>query len=69
MVMVSHRLTIVMDFEQVIVMDSGAIVEMGTPKQLLEGRGLKAQAPWLAKSHHSARAACASGCQLSHFKP
>ncbi|KAK3374230.1 P-loop containing nucleoside triphosphate hydrolase protein [Lasiosphaeria ovina] len=35
-VMVSHRLDVVMDFDRVVVMDSGRIVETGPPRDLVE---------------------------------
>lgn len=37
-VMVSHRLDMVMDFDRVLVMEKGAVVEMGKPKALVEQR-------------------------------
>lgn len=45
-IMVSHRLDIVLDFDKVIVMDSGAIVEMGDPKSLLEKDGSRFRELW-----------------------
>ncbi|ORY68183.1 ATPase-like protein [Pseudomassariella vexata] len=38
-VMVSHRLEMVMDFDNVIVMDKGSVVEQGAPKTLVEQEG------------------------------
>ncbi|KAH8761640.1 ATPase-like protein [Diaporthe sp. PMI_573] len=37
--MVGHRLEMVMDYDRVIVMDKGCIVEMGPPKTLIEKEG------------------------------
>lgn len=45
-IMVSHRLDIVLDFDKVIVMDSGAIVEMGDPKSLIEMDGSRFRELW-----------------------
>lgn len=38
-VMVSHRLEMVMDFDRVVVMDRGAVVETGAPRVLVETNG------------------------------
>jgi ABC-type multidrug transport system fused ATPase/permease subunit len=38
-VMVSHRLDVVMDFDTVVVMDSGSVVETGGPRTLVERDG------------------------------
>jgi ATP-binding cassette subfamily C (CFTR/MRP) protein 1 len=38
-VMVSHRLEVVMDFDTVVVMDSGSVVETGRPRSLVERDG------------------------------
>lgn len=45
-IMVSHRLDMVLDFDKVIVMDSGAIVEMGDPKALIEMDGSRFRELW-----------------------
>lgn len=45
-IMVSHRLDIVLDFDKVIVMDSGAIAEMGDPKALIEMEGSSFRELW-----------------------
>ncbi|KXJ97331.1 putative ABC multidrug transporter [Microdochium bolleyi] len=38
-VAVSHRLDMVMDFDRVVVMDRGSVVEVGNPKELVEAEG------------------------------
>jgi ATP-binding cassette subfamily C (CFTR/MRP) protein 1 len=38
-IMVSHRLDMVMDFDTVVVMDKGSVVEIGPPKSLIERAG------------------------------
>lgn len=46
-VMVSHRLDMVMDFDTVVVMDEGRIVETGPPGTLAEREGSKFREMWL----------------------
>ncbi len=46
-VMVSHRLEMVMDFDQVLVMDAGTVVESGAPKELVEIEGSRFRDLWL----------------------
>ncbi|KAK1772525.1 P-loop containing nucleoside triphosphate hydrolase protein [Phialemonium atrogriseum] len=46
-VMVSHRLEAVMDFDRVIVMDSGRVVEAGPPRRLVEVEGGRFRDLWL----------------------
>ncbi|KAK4202032.1 putative multidrug resistance-associated protein [Triangularia verruculosa] len=46
-VMVSHRLGMVMNFDRVIVMDEGRIVEDGTPKGLVEQEGSRFRDLWM----------------------
>lgn len=45
-VMVSHRLEMVMDFDTVIVMDRGAVVETGVPRVLIETMGSRFKDLW-----------------------
>ncbi|KUI69854.1 Multidrug resistance-associated protein 1 [Cytospora mali] len=45
-VMVSHRLEMVMDFDRVIVMDRGALVEAGAPRVLVETEGSRFKELW-----------------------
>lgn len=40
-IMVSHRLDMVMDFDRVVVMDTGAIVEVGKPAVLVQQAGTR----------------------------
>ncbi|ORY71965.1 ABC transporter type 1, transmembrane domain-containing protein [Pseudomassariella vexata] len=47
-VMVSHRLEMVMDFDTVVIMDKGEIVETGLPRELAERDGGRFRALWLA---------------------
>jgi ATP-binding cassette subfamily C (CFTR/MRP) protein 1 len=47
-VMVSHRLDVVMDFDRVIVMDSGGVVESGAPRELAAVEGGRFRDLWLA---------------------
>ncbi|KAK4185165.1 canalicular multispecific organic anion transporter 1 [Podospora australis] len=46
-VMVSHRLGMVMEFDRVVVMDEGRIVEVGKPKSLVETEGSRFRDLWL----------------------
>ena len=41
--MIAHRLSTVMDADQILVMDGGRIVERGTHRELLERNGAYAQ--------------------------
>lgn len=36
---VAHRLDTIMDFDKIVVLDKGVIVEEGSPSQLLERKG------------------------------
>lgn len=45
-IMVSHRLDVALDCDMVIVMDSGAIVETGSPKALIEEDGSRFGELW-----------------------
>lgn len=45
-VMVSHRLQMVMDFDRVVVMDTGAVVETGAPQVLVETEGSRFKELW-----------------------
>lgn len=47
-VMISHRLDMVMDFDRVLVMDQGSVVEDGSPKALIEGTGGRFKQLWMA---------------------
>ena len=42
-VTIAHRLNTIMDFDQIIVMDSGLAVEQGSPRQLVEKNGVFAE--------------------------
>lgn len=46
-VMVSHRLEMVADLDQVIMMEAGRIVEMGRPRTLIETEGSKFKGLWM----------------------
>lgn len=46
-VMVSHRLEMVMDFDTVVMMDAGSIVETGRPSELIETVGSKFGELWM----------------------
>ncbi|KAH8887591.1 P-loop containing nucleoside triphosphate hydrolase protein [Thozetella sp. PMI_491] len=46
-IMVSHRLEMVMDFDQVIIMDAGTVVESGKPKTLVTSEGSRFRDLWL----------------------
>lgn len=46
-VMVSHRLDMVMDFDQVVVMDAGRVVETGVPRELVEVEASRFRDLWL----------------------
>lgn len=49
-VMVSHRLEMVMDFDKVIVMDKGAVAEVGSPRVLVEMDESRFKELWLVSS-------------------
>lgn len=49
-VMVSHRLEMVMDFDRVIVMDKGAVTETGSPRALVETDGSRFKELWEVSS-------------------
>jgi ABC-type multidrug transport system fused ATPase/permease subunit len=46
-VMISHRLEMVMDFDRVIVMDTGSVVESGKPTELVEVEGSRFRDLWM----------------------
>ena len=46
-VMVSHRLDMVMDFDKVVVMDAGRVVEEGEPGVLVEREGGRFRELWM----------------------
>ena len=46
-VMVSHRLEMVMDFDTLFVMDTGSVVEAGRPRELVEKEGGHFRQLWL----------------------
>lgn len=43
LITVAHRLNTIIDFDMVIVMDSGKAVEIGSPKELLDQKGVFAE--------------------------
>lgn len=45
-IMVSHRLDMVMDFDRVLVMEKGAVVETGKPRVLVEENGSRFKELW-----------------------
>lgn len=47
-IMVSHRLDVVMDFDRVVVMDTGRVVEDGRPAGLLDVEGSRFKELWLS---------------------
>lgn len=49
-VMVSHRLEMVMDFDKVVVLDTGRIVEDGVPKELVEQDGSRFRGLYLTRN-------------------
>jgi len=50
---IAHRLSTVMDADQILVMDKGGVVERGTHRELLERDGLYAQM-WLLQQQEEA---------------
>ncbi|KPM39618.1 ATP-binding cassette transporter abc3 [Neonectria ditissima] len=53
-VMVSHRLEMVMDFfDQVVVLDKGALVESGSPRELVDTPGSRFGELWSIENHDS----------------
>lgn len=51
-VMVSHRLEMVMDFDKVVILDTGRVVEEGSPRELVQKEGSRFKDLWAAR--HSA---------------
>lgn len=49
-VMVSHRLEMVMDFDRVVVMDRGAVVETGAPRELVKADGSMFKELWMVSN-------------------
>lgn len=49
-VMISHRLEMVMDFDRVVVMDTGAVVEVGAPRALVKTYGSKFRELWMVSN-------------------
>jgi ABC-type multidrug transport system fused ATPase/permease subunit len=47
-IMVSHRLEIVMDFDTVVVMEKGTVVESGNPRTLVDTNESRFKELWLA---------------------
>jgi ATP-binding cassette subfamily C (CFTR/MRP) protein 1 len=47
-IMVSHRLEIVMDFDTVVVMEKGGVVESRNPRTLVDTNGSRFKESWLA---------------------
>lgn len=47
-VMVSHRLDMVMEFDTVVVMDKGSVAEKGRPRELVSQEGSRFRELWLA---------------------
>ena len=52
-VMVTHRLDIVMDFDKVFIMDKGSIIESGNPRELIEQAGSSFKELWEVGSHQT----------------
>ncbi|KAF2421108.1 ABC transporter [Tothia fuscella] len=50
-VMVSHRLDSVLDFDTVVIMDRGSIVESGAPRMLLQEEGSRFRDLWADENH------------------
>lgn len=53
-VMVSHRLEMVMDFDKVLVMDSGSVAEQGNPRSLVDTEGSRFRDLWLVGNRSAA---------------
>jgi len=49
-VMISHRLAMVMDFDSVVVMDKGRVVESGPPRTLVETEGSRFKELWMVQN-------------------
>jgi ATP-binding cassette subfamily C (CFTR/MRP) protein 1 len=50
-VMVSHRLDMVIDFDKVLIMDKGSIIESGNPRELIEREGSSFKELWAVGRH------------------
>ncbi|KAL7904487.1 ABC transporter [Trichoderma velutinum] len=49
-VMLSHRLEMVLDFDRVVIMDAGRVVEQGAPRHLIETEGSRFRDLWLLRN-------------------
>ncbi|KAF7194977.1 ABC multidrug transporter B [Pseudocercospora fuligena] len=49
---VAHRLKTIVDFDRIVVMDGGSIVETGVPRELLQQNGSVFKAMWEKSGHH-----------------
>ena len=49
---VAHRLKTIVDFDRIVVMDGGSIVEAGVPRELLQQNGSIFRAMWEKSGHH-----------------
>ena len=54
-VMISHRLEMVMDFDTVVVMDRGSVAETGSPKTLVETEGSRFRELWMVQNKGQGR--------------
>lgn len=49
-IMISHRLDMAMQFDTIVVMEQGGIIETGTPQALVQSEGTRFREMWLASS-------------------
>jgi len=59
---IAHRLSTVMDADQILVMDAGRIIERGSHRELLERNGAYAQCGRCSSRRVAAVARNAAGC-------
>jgi ATP-binding cassette, subfamily C (CFTR/MRP), member 1 len=52
-VMVSHRLDMVLEFDKVLIMDKGSIIESGKPRELINQEGSSFKNLWVVGRHHT----------------
>jgi ABC-type multidrug transport system fused ATPase/permease subunit len=52
---IAHRLDTVVDYDKVVVLDQGKVVEVGNPRELLR-QASRFKALWNASHHHGATA-------------
>lgn len=55
MISIAHRLDTIVDFDRVVVLEKGRIIETGHPKMLLQDAGSKFKALWKSEDYNSTK--------------